>query len=326
MAPERITKLPSAKIAKVAALVAVLIVAVVIGAIIVPKPSQHTYVPTPQVAETPQAPPPYVRLRVEAYETEAHWTRDYSTDLPFYISVIVYAAYNDGTAQADSVLITITVDGSVFQEFSTYIGSGSYTSGNFQLSFGYDTSHEVSVSASHRQSTDTKAISINAILPRSTMTADIWKLFVTPNDPVVKNTLDLILRSYPLVPKWMAIRDWVASNIQYAYDDQVYGGNYWQLPRETLQHGTGDCEDYAILLVSLYRAVGYDDNRVFVVLGYTSRGYHGWAKIHVDVIGWRYIEPQEGGILAIIDIFGSVSASEFTPQYEFNDIYAYQVT
>jgi len=329
IARERITKPSGARIAKAVALVAVLIIAVVIATTILLRSSQYTYVPTPQVTETPQAPPPYVRLRVEAYEAEAHWTRDYSTDLPLYNSLIVYAAYNDGTAQAENVVITITVDGGVYQQLNTFIGSGSYTTDRFQLSFNYDTFHEVSVSASHRQSTDTTAISINAILPRSWSVLidapELCKLFVTPNDPIVRNTLNRILQAKGiLATDYDVIKDWVASNIQYAFDSEVHGGEYWQLPRETLQRGTGDCEDYAILLVSLYRAVGYDADRVYVVLGDTPEGLHGWVRIKLDIIGWRYLEPQwQGSYLTII-----LSESEIqgTAEYLFNDVYAYQVT
>ena len=62
------------------------------------------------------------------------------------------------------------------------------------------------------------------------------------------------------------------------------------------------------------------------MLGDTPNGFHGYVRIQLDIVGWRYIEPQEGGLIAIIDIFASVSASEYRPEYEFNDVYAYQVT
>ncbi len=47
--------------------------------------------------------------------------------------------------------------------------------------------------------------------------------------------------------------DWVRENIAYASDDE---GDYWQSTQETLDMGTGDCEDQAILLSSVITALG----------------------------------------------------------------------
>jgi len=326
--PERITKLPSAKIAKAVALVVVLIITVVIATIVVPKPSQHTYVPTPQVTETPQAPPPYVKLSVEAYEAEAHWTRDYSSDLPCYASTIVYTVSNDGTAYADSVSVVVTLDESLFRSVSTSLPPQNYQTDKLEFTFEYDTSHSVSVIASSSTSVDTFTVSVDAALPRHI--ADIYlaeaaSLFITPNDIVVRTTLDEILRSSVIghVGKWVAIREWVQSHIGYAYDTSVYGsGDYWQLPRETLQLRTGDCEDYAILLASLYRAVGYDADRVFVIIGKNENNEaHGYLRVKLDVIGWVNIEPQAGFLATI---FGEeyLFLSQFTVDIMyFNDVW-----
>jgi len=334
--PERITELGiGIRRPTTGALIGITVTLILILALIVTRPSPELYIqqpqapetPQPQVTETPQPPVTpelYVKLRVEAYEAEAHWTRDYSSDLPLYNALIVYAVYNDGTAQAENVAIRITVDAGMFRQFDTFMDSGGYTTDRFQLSFNYDSFHQVSVSASYRQSTDATTISINAFLPRSwgKITPELAKLFVTPNDPIVRNTLNSILQAKGiLTTDYDAIKDWVANNIRYAFDSEVYGGEYFQLPRETLQRGTGDCEDYAILLTSLYRAVGYDADRVYVVLGNTPMGYHGWIRIKLDIIGWRYIEPQwQGSYLRII-----LSESEIqgTAEYLFNDVYFY---
>ena len=45
---------------------------------------------------------------------------------------------------------------------------------------------------------------------------------------------------------------WVSDNIEYISDKEVKPyKNYWQPPEVTLQRGTGDCEDKAILLMQI---------------------------------------------------------------------------
>jgi hypothetical protein len=43
------------------------------------------------------------------------------------------------------------------------------------------------------------------------------------------------------------IARWIAKNIGYKYDN----GDYWQSPKETMNRGTGDCEDMAILYINI---------------------------------------------------------------------------
>ncbi|MBM4237107.1 MAG: transglutaminase domain-containing protein [Euryarchaeota archaeon] len=47
--------------------------------------------------------------------------------------------------------------------------------------------------------------------------------------------------------------DWVKEHIAYLSD---VGGDYWQSTQETLEKGTGDCEDQAIILSSIITALG----------------------------------------------------------------------
>lgn len=51
----------------------------------------------------------------------------------------------------------------------------------------------------------------------------------------------------------------VADNIKYKTDMEVHGVNeYWQAPVETIERGTGDCEDMAILLGWLADSLGHE--------------------------------------------------------------------
>ena len=88
-------------------------------------------------------------------------------------------------------------------------------------------------------------------------------------------------------------RNWVVGKISYEEDDE----NRWQLPHETLTAGTGDCEDYALLIAwifvtkldlkpTLVVAVGH----VWVVVEdrlYDSVSYYTWVKA-ADGPGEKY--------------------------------------
>jgi len=56
--------------------------------------------------------------------------------------------------------------------------------------------------------------------------------------------------------KVAAIALWVADNINYVSDPS--GFDYVQPPDETLRTGGGDCDDFAVLLASMYRSVGLE--------------------------------------------------------------------
>jgi len=55
--------------------------------------------------------------------------------------------------------------------------------------------------------------------------------------------------------KVFAIGHWVSTNIRYI-SDPLTENEYIAPPNETLNVGAGDCDDYAVLLATLYRSVG----------------------------------------------------------------------
>ena len=64
--------------------------------------------------------------------------------------------------------------------------------------------------------------------------------------------------------KAVLANEFVHRNIVYMSDEASHGeSDYWQLPTETLRLGSGDCEDQAILLVSILKALGVDSVFVF---------------------------------------------------------------
>jgi predicted transglutaminase-like cysteine proteinase len=92
-----------------------------------------------------------------------------------------------------------------------------------------------------------------------------------------------------------ALREWVATNISYKDDRANFGVNdYWQFPVETLERGSGDCEDFAILLCALLRAYGVPPDQVYVAVG-TPKGmkeYHAYLIERYSKGIWNMIEPQ----------------------------------
>jgi hypothetical protein len=113
--------------------------------------------------------------------------------------------------------------------------------------------------------------------PSSPYTESEAKSHITPESRLIDDCLKDILGDPPYQPSqdgFGLIRDWVAYNIDYVLDEEQWGvDDYWQTPEETLSLRTGDCEDFAILLCTLLRAYGINENQVYVVLGVDSEGY-----------------------------------------------------
>ena len=87
------------------------------------------------------------------------------------------------------------------------------------------------------------------------------KKFITPNHPsVISATTTALKHSSDGDLSWddmKTINNWVGANIKYNHD--TFNGNYeecWLYPSETLSRGYGDCEDHALLMVSMCKAEG----------------------------------------------------------------------
>jgi len=154
------------------------------------------------------------------------------------------------------------------------------------------------------------------------MTESQFKSYVTPQCPWVEGTLLGIFGDPPYEPSqdgFDDIRDWIAINIDYMSDEERWGEDYWQTPKETLFYNTGDCEDFSVLLCSLLRAYGIDAERVYVALGFDNE-----ENGHVFLVEdwyhdgeWRRIESQAPAQ------YPDFKLDEYEINTAFNDLYYY---
>jgi predicted transglutaminase-like cysteine proteinase len=252
-------------------------------------------------------------LRVDGYVDEAN--------SPEGSYAITYSVSNLGNTTAENVTLAAVVDGE--QHANQLIPSLEVSdSANYSLlvSAASDELHIVSLQASCTDSADAYSFSFGTDVPRTfSDDAELVKLFVTPREPSLVALKNEVLKDAPLkLNNWIALRNWVGNNIQYRHDDEVYGDrDYWQFGKETVSLRTGDCEDFAILLCSLFRAAGYAPDDVYVVIGKNANGYHAWVEINLGTLGWYNLEPQENGWATFVGDF--LTLSNYQALYEFND-------
>ncbi len=112
---------------------------------------------------------------------------------------------------------------------------------------------------------------------------------------------------------------WVADNINYVSDPR--GFEYIAPPEETLKTKAGDCDDYAVLLASMYRSVGLEAAVGLIDTDGDGKAEHATALVHLDedpdtimkklsaivqvlgieTEGFSYFKDESGGIWMIID-------------------------
>ncbi len=158
------------------------------------------------------------------------------------------------------------------------------------------------------------------------------KRYITPDVEQVDITLKKILANRGKSPysDFDLIREWLAANISYKRDADVYSVNdYWQLPIETLERKTGDCEDLAILLCSLLRADGVSPEDVYVAIGCTqgTDNCHAYLFERYTKGFWRAIEPQIDPITSVIsfELIDQVLTYDYSSNiFYFNDVHFFR--
>ena len=147
---------------------------------------------------------------------------------------------------------------------------------------------------------------------------NLSRSFITPQDKSLVELKNKILKNKPIsTPNWIALRDWVGTNIRYKNDPEIHGeSDYWQFPNETIPLRTGDCEDFSTLLCSLLRADGWSPDKVHVIIGVNNNQYHAWVRVTWEDLQYN-IEPQRNGFA--IAMGETMSLSGFNAKYYFND-------
>jgi transglutaminase-like putative cysteine protease len=108
----------------------------------------------------------------------------------------------------------------------------------------------------------------------------------------VTNFTNQVCAAHPELPKHHAILLWIQQNVHYIDDREKYAAQGWtdvfQFPMVTVNDGTGDCDDFAILATAMLRAAGYT---AYLMLGKTAYGSHAWVEFYCTS-GWYIIESE----------------------------------
>jgi len=257
------------------------------------------------------------KLEVNIKETSNYW-ENLASNLPELISNLDVSVTNLGIGSAENVEVTTKIDGANYniESIALLQPSEAYAS-SITVKVGYKSAKIVTIVASCPLSSNSKTVIVNANLSRN-FDENLCRSFITPEDQNVVELKNKILKDKPvLTVNWMALRDWVGSNIKYRSDSEIHGErDYWQFPNETIQLRTGDCEDFSVLLCSLLRADGWSPDSVYVIVGEQNNQYHAWVKVIWNDIHYN-IEPQGSGFAVVGgDI---LTLSGYNAKYYFND-------
>jgi predicted transglutaminase-like cysteine proteinase len=257
-------------------------------------------------------------LEVSLKENSSHWETRGAGNSPELVSQIAFSVSNVGSGSAKNVKVTTKIDNEPTNTSSMELlqPSEAYSS-SITVKTSNNSARIITIEASCSLSSTTKTLILNANLTRK-FDKNLCRFFVTPQDKSVVELKNQILHDKTvLTPNWIALRDWVGTNIQYRSDSEIHGkSDFWQFPNETIPLRTGDCEDFSILLCSLLRADGWSPDDVYVMVGKQSIQYHAWVRLTWNDIQYN-LEPQANGFAtAIGDI---LTLSGYKAEYYFND-------
>jgi predicted transglutaminase-like cysteine proteinase len=158
-------------------------------------------------------------------------------------------------------------------------------------------------------------------------TINQMKMLVTPQEQTVTQALQEALAtddtavsdapSHTVVDinkMWL----WVYSNIKQTSDFALHGvSDYWQTPTETLALKAGDCEDFAILMVSLLRAYCVPQDQVYVAVGDdVNKDWHAFVLERYSYGAWVEFDPEYVDDAVLLD---GDTPLPYTISYCFND-------
>lgn len=112
----------------------------------------------------------------------------------------------------------------------------------------------------------------------STNTAELAKQIMLEHEGKTNDQLAIILLKE------------VVRRITYKRDEERFGKlEYWQKPDETLANGEGDCEDGAVLLMSLMLHCGFPREQIRMWCGSVQGGGHAYTCYVAEHDGVEYV-------------------------------------
>ncbi len=96
--------------------------------------------------------------------------------------------------------------------------------------------------------------------------------------------------------KALKVLEFVTKELRYKSDDVYFGrAEWWQHPELTIQLGSGDCEDFALLIASLLRCSGVPAYKIKVCAGWVKipgnkKGGHAYCIYLADDNEWYVLD------------------------------------
>ncbi len=141
----------------------------------------------------------------------------------------------------------------------------------------------------------------NSTILRQYSAGLIYPKFITPGESAVGSIAESFLsmtEGLSDVERIGVVNQFVYVAVDYCDDSISHGtGDYYQFPAETLASGKGDCEDMALLEISILNAMGYDSIPIISIdhclVGVNIEGAFG-NKINVLGTDYFLLEPTTG--------------------------------
>lgn len=118
------------------------------------------------------------------------------------------------------------------------------------------------------------------------------------------------------------VNRFVHQHVRYRTDQRLYGvEDYWASPLETLGHGMGDCEDYAILQYVSLRHAGISDDRLRLIYVNARIGGPRSTLTEAHMVLGYYATPTSEPLILdslISNIRPASERSDLSPVFSFN--------
>jgi predicted transglutaminase-like cysteine proteinase len=142
-----------------------------------------------------------------------------------------------------------------------------------------------------------------------------------PQMPAWRTELER-LRTATELQQVAAVNQLVNLTLRISDDHSLWGhADYWATPEESLARGQGDCEDFAIAKFFLLRALGVEEQRLWLVYAVVRLGAPG-SRIRREHMVLSYTPPSQGETLILdnmlTDILPLAQRQDLIPAFRFN--------